>query len=79
MGPPAKRPAKRKASEAGEGSEESEWEQEGGGDDDDDDDQDRVSLLASVKSDSVSGGNESQEKKSPAKKRIRKPGRMKET
>jgi hypothetical protein len=71
MGPPAKR----KASEAGEGSEESEWEQEGGGDDDDDDDdQDRVSLLASVKDDSVSGGNESQEKKSPAR-RIRKPRR----
>jgi hypothetical protein len=75
MGPPAKRPAKRKASEAGDGSDESEWEQEGGGDDDDDDDQDRVSLLASVKSDSVSGGNESQEKKAPAKKRIRKPRR----
>lgn len=70
MGPPAKR----KASEVGEGSEESEWEQEGGGDDDDDDDKDRVSLLASVKDDSVSGGNESQEKKSPAR-RIRKPRR----
>jgi hypothetical protein len=70
MGPPAKR----KASEAEDGSEESEWEQEGGGDDDDDDDEDRVSLLASVKDDSVSGGNESQEAKSPAR-RIRKPRR----
>jgi hypothetical protein len=76
MGPPAKR----KASEAGEGSEESEWEQEGGGDDDDDDDddQDRVSLVASVKDDSVSGGNESQDKKSPAR-RIRKPRRKYES
>jgi hypothetical protein len=70
MGPPAKR----KASEEGEGSEESEWEQVEGGDDDDDDDDQGGASHASVKEESVSGGNESQEMKSPAR-RVRKPRR----
>jgi hypothetical protein len=60
-------PKKRKTSEEGDGSEESEWEQVGVEDNDVQDS--ALTSQASGKDDSVSGGNESQEKKMPKRSR----------